>query len=432
MRRFTLVFEVALLKSRRGRACPARCAHAKNDRFREDVTSATTIRVKVPVRRIPSLPCCVLTIAFLTLFFPSLGTAQSPTPAEAIALEQKGNLEAATTAWRSIIKQNPRDAAAFANLGVVLAKQQKYPEAAAAYKKALALNPKLPGIQLNLGLAEFKQGLFAAAIAPLKTAAAQDPGSVQARLLLGMSYCGAKKFDDAADSFELSIKSDPENSELHHLLAHSCLWAKKYSCAQEQFQWIQQKEPDSAAAHMLLGEALDGLGRTPEAISEFQAATKIDPGEPNANFGLGYLYWKLRQYDQAIPAFESELSAHPDHAQSLAYLGDTEMKKDDTEKSAILLKKAVQLNTGIRIAHADLGAIYAGQKRYQDALAEFQAAVKLDPDQPDTHFRLGRLYQAMGNSSAAQQEFARVQELHKKTEDDLLEKMSGAPPPLKP
>jgi tetratricopeptide (TPR) repeat protein len=97
-----------------------------------------------------------------------------------------------------------------------------------------------------------------------------------------------------------------------------------------------------------------------------------------------------------------------------------------------LLKKAVQLNTTIRIAHADLGAIYAEQKRYQEALGEFQVAVKLDPDQPDTHFRLGRLYQAMGNASAANQEFAKVRELHKKTEDDLLEKMSGSPPPLQP
>jgi hypothetical protein len=45
---------------------------------------------------------------------------------------------------------------------------------------------------------------------------------------------------------------------------------------------------------------------------------------------------------------------------------------------------------------------------------------------------MGRLYQAMGNTSAANQEFAKVRELHRKTEDDLLEKMSGSPPPLQP
>jgi tetratricopeptide (TPR) repeat protein len=144
------------------------------------------------------------------------------------------------------------------------------------------------------------------------------------------------------------------------------------------------------------------------------------------------LYWKLRQYDDAKPAFESELSVDPEHAQALAYLGDIAMKRNDLEKAVILLKKAVQSKPDIRIAHADLGAIYMEQKHYQDALAALQRAVKLDPDQPDTHFRLGRLYQAMGNITAARQEFAKVRELHKIADDDLLEKMSGSPPPIRP
>ena len=97
-----------------------------------------------------------------------------------------------------------------------------------------------------------------------------------------------------------------------------------------------------------------------------------------------------------------------------------------------MLKKAVQLKDDMRIAYADLGTIYRGQKHYKDALAALRRAMKLDPAQPDTHFQLGRLYQAMGDTAAANQEFARVRELHKKSDDDLLEKMSGSPPPLQP
>ena len=58
--------------------------------------------------------------------------------------------------------------------------------------------------------------------------------------------------------------------------------------------------------------------------------------------------------------------------------------------------------------------------------------MKLDPLQPDTHFSLGRVYQAMGKTAEANTEFARVRELHKKSDEDLLEKMSGSAPPLKP
>src|SRR6185369_16481352 len=102
-------------------------------------------------------------LSAIVLLLPSLITAQTPT--QAIALEQEGRLAEAAEAWRGVTRKNPGDAAAFASLGVVLSKEQKYNEAAQAYKKALALNPKLP-IQLNLGLAEFKQGHFADAITP--------------------------------------------------------------------------------------------------------------------------------------------------------------------------------------------------------------------------------------------------------------------------
>src|ERR1051326_8308017 len=97
-----------------------------------------------------------LTLASLLLFCASTMGAQATTPAEAMALEREGKLAEAVQAWRSVIANNPRDAAAYASIGVVLARQERYKDAVDAYRKALALNPRLPGIQLNLGLALFK------------------------------------------------------------------------------------------------------------------------------------------------------------------------------------------------------------------------------------------------------------------------------------
>src|SRR3954471_23090080 len=110
--------------------------------------------------------CRALIVLFILLGLSA--SAQMNTPADAIALEQQGKLPEAEQAWRRFLKQHPRDASAYASLGVVASKQQKYADAVQAYRKALELNPKIPGIRLNLGLAEFKQGHFHAAITPLK------------------------------------------------------------------------------------------------------------------------------------------------------------------------------------------------------------------------------------------------------------------------
>ncbi len=82
----------------------------------------------------------------VALLLPALLSVRTvaQTPADAIALEQQGKLPEAAAAWRAVTARNPHDAAAFASLGVVLSKEQKYSEAASAYKRALALNPKLP------------------------------------------------------------------------------------------------------------------------------------------------------------------------------------------------------------------------------------------------------------------------------------------------
>ena len=201
-----------------------------------------------------------------------------------MAFEQQQKWADAAQAWKAVTVRNPSDAAAFASLGVDLARQQKLDEAAAAYRKALKLNPKMPGLQLNLGLAEFKQGHFSGAATAFRSALAADASNAQAQTLLGMSYYGAKKFDLASQYLERASKADPGNAELHQMLAQSCLWTKKLDCAQNEFKQLLQQSPDSAPTHVLMGEALDGLGRTPEAIAEFQAAAKISPKEPNRPF----------------------------------------------------------------------------------------------------------------------------------------------------
>jgi tetratricopeptide (TPR) repeat protein len=179
---------------------------------------------------------------------------------------------------------------------------------------------------------------------------------------------------------------------------------------------------------MLTGEALDGLARTPEAITEFEAALKIAQREPEVNFGLGYLHWKLSQFDEAARYFHDELAIDPNHPQALAYLGDIAMKNNEPEKALPLLQKVVKQRDDIRIAYVDLGAILTQKKRYPEALAALKQAVKLDPSQPDAHFRLGKLHQTMGNMNAAEQEFTKVRELHEKQNDDVASKMTRPAP----
>jgi len=62
--------------------------------------------------------------------------SQAGSPSDAIALEREGKYAEAARVWREIIKSRPKDAGAFASLGIDLSKEKKYPEAVSAYETA--------------------------------------------------------------------------------------------------------------------------------------------------------------------------------------------------------------------------------------------------------------------------------------------------------
>ena len=89
---------------------------------------------------VPCLVVCALA-GGVTLFSARTSYAQSAAAAQAMAAQQQGNFAEAEKDWRAAVAQDPRDAVAYANLGFVLAHQNKYAEAVPAYRKAAKLAP---------------------------------------------------------------------------------------------------------------------------------------------------------------------------------------------------------------------------------------------------------------------------------------------------
>src|SRR5581483_2656117 len=112
--------------------------------------------------------------------------------------------------------------------------------------------------------------------------------------------------------------------------------------------------------------------------------------------------------------FEKELEISPNHPQSLAYLGNIELKKNNLENAASFLEKSIKERSDLRIALMDLGEVRTQLKQYPAAISAYQRAIALAPDQPDAHYRLGRVYQSAGEPEKSKKEFATARELHQK------------------
>jgi tetratricopeptide (TPR) repeat protein len=349
----------------------------------------------------------------------------------AIALEQQGKNAEAEAAWRAFLKIQPANSEAYAHLGLLEARQQRYKEAVPLYRKALALNPAMPGLRLNLGLALFKAGELREAIQTfdvlLKSEPPSSPEALRLRTLVGLAYYGLQEYAAAVPYLKEATASDPQNLPFRLVLAHSCLWSKEFQCVLDVYHEILLLNTESAEADMLAGEALDEMNDHLGATQQFRAAVKANPKEPNVHFGLGYLLWAQEQYEEAAPEFQAELANVPNHLQALTYLADTELKMNHPEAALLLIQKVIRIDPKVELAHLDRGILYASAGRRDDALRELKLAARLSPDDVNVHWRLARLYQAMGRKDEADAEFRRTSSLTKAANDSVFTKLGKAP-----
>lgn len=204
------------------------------------------------------------------------------------------------------------------------------------------------------------------------------------------------------------------------------------------FASIVKDAPQFAEAYLNLGLVREEQARHGDAIASFQKALQLKPRLRGANLFLGIAEFRSNQMDAAIVALRKETAANPKDANAWMWLGVVELEKGDGQDAADALDRAAKLspeNVDIlyhrgrahlfvsnesyaRMFKADpkswrvrqlLAEAHASAERHMDAIAEYQAAIKLAPNQPRLHEELGTEYRLAGKMEEAEQAY--LQEL---------------------
>jgi tetratricopeptide (TPR) repeat protein len=372
-----------------------------------------------------------LTLGIASLSLPLRSQEASTQVATPPRLDQHENETESEAALIASSKAHPTDPMPLARLGLLEARQGRFPQSIVFYRKAMALKPNMSGLRLNLGLALFKDGQYKEAIqifTPLlKSQPPSSPESQRLTVLVGMSHYGLAEYQAAVPYLKQAADRDSQNLPLLLTLAHSCLLSKQYPCVLDAYHRMIAQNAESAEADMLVGEALDEMKDTNGATREFRAAVQANPKEPNAHFGLGYLLWTQLQYQEASQEFQAELENTPNYSKAMLYLADSDIKLNRSEDAKPLLERVVAIDPTNSMGRLDLGIVHAEADHKEDALSEFKAAAALTPDDVNVHMWLGRLYRSMGKSSEARTEFDKAKSLNRASHDALITVMSSTP-----
>ncbi|MDR4503160.1 MAG: tetratricopeptide repeat protein [Candidatus Scalindua sp.] len=167
------------------------------------------------------------------------------------------------------------------------------------------------------------------------------------------------------------------------------------------------------------GRIYANLHRHTEAIEEFKKELINDPENAGVHYYMGRSLFRLKEYEKAISELKSAIRIRPDFTDAYTELAAIhfteaiELRKLGKSESLVIEKllaagdvcvEILEKNPELTRVHILLGDIHTAQGLNDDAIKDYNEALKIDNSVIDAHTALVRLYIANGNLDLAEKQ----------------------------
>lgn len=297
------------------------------------------------------------------------------------------------------------------DLGVMRAKDSKFPEAAEFFRQAAAWKPDLPGLDLNWGFASFRAELYLEAVPPLERQLKAHPDDSFIRQLLGLSYSMLEKDEKVVEVLHPFLEHPPDDAGLLLAWGTALVRTRQPGAAAGIFRRLLEQNADNPSVHLLLGKAYAQQEDYASAVNELSNASRLDPRLPEAHYYAGLVYLRQKEFESAAREFRAELDLRPGDLHTLYHLGYTLLLQGQLPESISLLREAVKAMPDYELAHFELGRALLQQGDAAGAIESLERAKKLAPEHDAVYFQLSQAYRRAGRVQEAGQAVAAYQKL---------------------
>ncbi len=316
---------------------------------------------------------CKLLVALL-LFLPGVTPLRGQTP----PLPELPRVDIADfpEAAREQVKEaydaargNARDAAASGKLGMVLDIYKQRDSAAICYQRACRLDPAAFRWPYYLGSLQSAQGKRAEATATLRAALRLNAEYLPARLKLAENLLGTGDWEAAGVLYEAIVREHPDAAEAYYGIGRIRAAAGEVAAAVESYRKACDLFPAYGAAHYGLAMAYRKLGDAPRSEEHLKLHTAnktLVPPVPDP------LRDEMRALDRG--------------AASLLQRGIALQDAGRVEDAIAEHEKALELDPEYVLAHANLIILYGRTNQPRKAEEHFRAAVRLNPNSADSYY----------------------------------------------
>ena len=332
-----------------------------------------------------------------------------------------GDVDAMQQDWLRVIMLEPNDAQTYVDLGVYAWKHDRTAEAFARLTRAIDLHTAgnaaeaiayaargriaLGWERMNDALRDFSQALL------LK------PDDVATLIVRGKTYDSQDQLVLAQADFDAAVKFEPNNAQAS--LARGRFWVRQNKLALALLD-LHTAATLLADAPALRGQVLreqalvlEALGRLSDAQDILQQVRVLLPNDVAA---LKYLVKLLQQQNKLDEAsgMLKELALLQNAQDFLATqfraIGLLEKQGKVDEALAAYTNVLSQTTQPLQVqdqvaVYARMGKLQYGQKQFAGSLAAYEAALKIDPTQPDVFLGIGLNRRKLGATCGAARSF---------------------------
>lgn len=208
------------------------------------------------------------------------------------------------------------------------------------------------------------------------------------------------------------------------------------------YELVLQREPENITALRGLLEAKLALGDVQGAVTPLERLAKLQPDETMYSVLLAQARQQLGDPEGAAQAYRSVLTTKRGDMQALNGLTGLLLQQNRPEAAISLLqdtlKEAPQANqvqpNTIDVASVQvlLGSVYAGQKRFDEAIAVYDEVAKANPQDFRPVFGKAAALKDQGKVEEAKPLFAKAAELAPAQYKDQINQLAANPSPAAP
>jgi tetratricopeptide (TPR) repeat protein len=329
---------------------------------------------------------------------------------EALRLNQS---DIAGREFREILRLDPTNAQARANLGVIAFTRKDFENAAREFTAALVLEPALWNAKAFLGMSELRLNHQQEARELLEDAfnRLQDP-DLRNRTgsdLIALYYASGN-LDKVVDVVRVLQRSKGTSPDVLYAAyrAYSDLAAKSLAT-------LAQVAPESAQMHQILAQNLANQDDFQGAIAQYRRALELDPYLPGLHAELGQMILSSSNTEpvraEAEKEFQKDLASNPTNAFSEYMLGEVEWLRVKPSLALEHYMRALELRPDFANAQIAAGKALTHLNRLNEAVKHLEEALRLDPQSEVAHYRLSQALEKLGRGDEAQHEMAKFKEL---------------------